>query len=288
MQRFAACGECSEYSNSILFSSTWLPGSIMPHLNMTDNIISLDCDISSATSCACESINSKMYAATCSDSHMSGLGFTVMKSQTFTGFELPIIPLWQLLVTAGVFGFLFVLQRMELSKRIRARIQPYVCRQVEKEVSAVLFVQVFKYPISTLNSELASFLQVNFFIDCELTMGYCVRQWEKPRGIYQYHRFKKLGNLQIQFLFCFVLGLYSICRITQRLFFYIFLSWVLAMHFSTTYSLPLGSNHHEWEFWSKFLDSNEAVLLQSLNNVEKDLAHSYDYYIAEVLTSAAR
>jgi hypothetical protein len=93
-----------------------------------------------------------MYAAACSDSHMSGLGFTVMKSQAFTGFELPIIPLWQLLVTAGVFGFLFVLQRMELSKRIRARIQPYVCRQVEKEISAVLLVQVCSCQVVNLNT----------------------------------------------------------------------------------------------------------------------------------------
>ena len=65
----------------------------MPHLNMTDNIMSLEWDISSAASCACESINSKMYAATCFDNHMYGLGLTVMKSQAFTRFELPIIPL---------------------------------------------------------------------------------------------------------------------------------------------------------------------------------------------------
>ena len=224
---------------------------------MTDNIISLDWDISSAASCACESINSKMYAAACSDSHMSGLGFTVMKSQAFTGFELPIIPLWQLLVTAGVFGFLFLLQRMELSKRIRARIQPYVCRQVEKEVSAVLLVQVCSCQVVNLNTYFLV-LQDKLFINCELTMDHCVRQWEKQCGIYRYHSFKKLENHQVHNFS--VLGLYLIGRITWRFFFQVFLSWVLAMHSSPTCSSPLDSividGNSEASFWIQMRQCN--------------------------------
>lgn len=223
---------------------------------MTDNIISLDWDISSAASCACESINSKMYAAACSDSHMSGLGFTVMKSQAFTGFELPIIPLWQLLVTAGVFGFLFLLQRMELSKRIRARIQPYVCRQVEKEVSAVLLVQVCSCQVVNLNTYFLV-LQDKLFINCELTMDHCVRQWEKQCGIYRYHSFKKLENHQVHNFS--VLGLYLIGRITWR-FFFPSLPFLSARNaFQPDLLFTSGFYRHRWEFWSKFLDPNETV-----------------------------
>jgi hypothetical protein len=59
--------------------------------------------------------------------------------------SLPAFPTWQLLVIAGIVSWLFVAQRWSFTVHLRAVLQPFVLRHVDKGIAVVLQIQVQKF-----------------------------------------------------------------------------------------------------------------------------------------------
>jgi hypothetical protein len=59
--------------------------------------------------------------------------------------SLPAFPTWQLLVIAGIVSWLFVAHRWSFTVHLRAVLQPFVLRHVDKGITVVLQIQVQKF-----------------------------------------------------------------------------------------------------------------------------------------------
>jgi hypothetical protein len=78
--------------------------------------------------------------------------------------SLPAFPTWQLLVIAGIVSWLFVAQRWSFTVHLRAVLQPFVLRHVDKGIAVVLQIQKWEHPLlDVLLASLASTVSVEFY-----------------------------------------------------------------------------------------------------------------------------